>query len=104
MFKKMKGCYDTEFYEISKDLSIDSKKEEFYSINENENAISFNVLLRSILIFNLGRLESAKRFNVRWDDYGFGYVKNKKSSIVGTIAKIEENKYFLLLRRMNFYA
>ena len=108
MLKRMKKVYDTEFYEVSKDMK--PKEEKYYEINGNEDVISFNVILPSIRIFGLRKIASIMMFRICWNDDNLGIVVPvgkraiQRRNIVGTISKVNNKKYFFLLKRMNCYA
>ena len=102
MLKRMKKVYDTEFHEVNSDWDL--CKEGCYKISSNENEIKLFMKCQSVLISGLSLLECTYTFNIRWDDDNLGIVNTRNKNRVGTIAKIDEDKYFFLLRRMNFYA
>ena len=64
----------------------------------------------SVSISGLSLLKCTQTFNIRWDDDGLGIVipvgkrAIQRRNIVGTVSKVSRKDYFLLLRRMNFYA
>ena len=108
MLKRMKKIYDIEFHEVNSDWDL--CKERCYKISGNENEISLITKQLSVSISGLGLLECAQTFNIRWDDDGLGIVipvgkrAIQRRNIVGTVSKIDGDKYFFLLRRMNCYA
>lgn len=120
MLKRMKKIYDVEFHSIRKDnvffvevSEIEERNYYYFDINANESLLRHNVLLRSRFSSNLRRLEVIYNYGIKWEDDGLGLVVILKNDPInhfmskdkyGTIAKVDEDKYFLLLKRMNFYA
>ena len=108
MLKRMKKVYDVEFYEVDNECGW--CKERFYEISSNENEINLVTKQQSVLISNLSWLKCTLIFNIRWDDDGLGIVipvgkrAIQRRNIVGTISKVNNIKYFFLLKRMNCYA
>lgn len=108
MLKRMKKVYDTEFYEVDNEWGW--CKERFYEISSNENEINLITKQQSNSILGLSRLKCTLIFNIRWEDDNLGIViiRGKRSiqyrNIVGTISKVNNKKYFFLLKRTNFYA
>ena len=108
MFKRMKKIYEVEFHEVDSDW--DWCKERFYEISSNENEINLVTKHPSATISGLSRLKCTLVFNIRWDDDGLGIVIPvgkrviQRRNIVGTISKVNNKKYFFLLKRMNSYA
>ena len=108
MLKRMKKVYDTEFYEVDNEWNL--CKERFYHISSNENEVNLVTKHPSASISGLSLLECTQIFNIRWDDDGLGIVipvgkrAIQRRNIVGTVSKIDGDKYFFLLRRMNCYA
>lgn len=107
MLKRMKKVYDTEFHEVNSDWDL--CKEGCYKISSNENEIKLFMKCQSVLISGLSLLECTLIFNIRWeDDLGIVVPVGKRAiqrrNIVGTISKVNNKKYFFLLKRMNCYA
>ena len=102
MFKRMKKIYDVEFHEVDNGWDFDK-----YKIVSNENEIG---LITRIPVSDFSLLECISIFNVRWDDDSLGIVipvgkrAIQRRNIVGTISKVNNNKYFFLLKRTNCYA
>lgn len=107
MLKRMKKVYDTEFYEVDNEWGW--CKERFYEISSNENEINLVTKRQSTFSSSLSRLECTLIFNIRWDDdlgivVPVGKRAIQRRNIVGTISKVNNKKYFFLLKRMNCYA
>lgn len=107
MLKRMKKVYDTEFHEVNSDWDL--CKERFYEISSNENEINLITKQQSNSISGLSLLECTYTFNIRWDDdlgivVPVGKRAIQRRNIVGTISKVNNKKYFFLLKRMNCYA
>ena len=108
MLKRMKKIYDIEFHEVDNDW--DSCEAGHYIINKNENRISLVEKFQSNIATNLSVLELVYKFSVFWDDDNLGtvFLRGKRVAqrrvMVGTISKVNNKKYFFLLKRMNCYA
>lgn len=107
MLKRMKKVYDTEFHEVNSDWDL--CKEGCYKISSNENEIKLFMKCQSVLISGLSLLKCTQTFNIRWDDdlgivVPVGKRVCQRRNIVGTVSKVSRKDYFLLLKRMNFYA
>lgn len=108
MLKRMKKVYDTEFHKV--DNEWDLCKERCYEISANENEINLITKHPSASMSGLSLLKCAQTFNIRWDDDNLGtvFLRGKRAiqrrNIVGTVSKVSSKDYFLLLKRMNFYA
>ena len=108
MLKIMKKVYDTEFYEVDNDWNL--CKERCYKISSNENEVNLIMKQLSVSMSGYSLLECAQTFNIRWDDDNLGIVITRgkrfiqRRNIVGTVSKVSSKDYFLLLKRMNFYA
>lgn len=109
MLKRMKKIYETKFYNISKEYVPKNIKERFYcyyDVNMNEDILRYNEVIRSNLVGGLFRINIMDINVIWWEDDGLGTLRlgKKYDCLCGTISKINNKKYFLLLRRMNFYA
>lgn len=108
MFKRMKKVYDVEFHEVDNEWGW--CKERFYEISSNENEINLVTKQQSNSILGLSRLKCTLMFNIRWNDDSLGIVipvgkrAIQRRNIVGTVSKVNNKKYFFLLKRMNCYA
>lgn len=108
MLKRMKKVYDTEFHEVNNEWNL--CKERFYYISSNENEVNLVTKQPSVSMSDYSLLQCTQIFSIRWDDNNLGIVVTRgkrfiqRRNIVGTVSKVNNKKYFFLLKRMNCYA